>query len=133
MSLRDQILGTDDLRSELVEVTQWGVTVLLREMTAAARVAYQDIVSPENGTAGYLEGLVRMVIGCALDPESKTPIFSAEDTEALKGKGLPVLRRLAEKALQLNQITPTVEEAKGNSRRARGDDSPSASRASLAG
>ena|SRR6266516_834110 len=114
MGLRDTILAASDLKAADVEVPEWGVTVQVREMSAAGRMAFQDAMAGKQGSDAYLENLARMVILCARDPETGEQVFTDADVDQLKTKSLGALRCLGEKALEINRMKESAETAKGN-------------------
>jgi hypothetical protein len=104
MTIRDQILSADDLTSEKTEVPEWGVTIVVREMTGAQRDYLEQTMVTHQGTKSKVKTknwrgeLLRM--SCYdLDGEV---IFTAKDVEALMLKSASVLDRLCDIAMRLS-------------------------------
>jgi len=112
---RAQILEADDRREEVVEVPQWGGAVLVRELSAGERIAFEL-------AAGNDERKIRtlLVVFCVVDAESKQRLFGMEDLEALAGKSWRAIRKLSDVALRLSALDDgALERAKENFTEAR--------------
>jgi hypothetical protein len=111
---RAAILGADDLKTEDVEVKEWGGAVRVRMLTGAERDAFGKslIVDGKPDPTGYRAKLLaRCVIG-----EDGKPLFTEADIGALNGKANQALERVFAVADRLNAInTAAVETAENNS------------------
>ncbi len=122
MSLRDDILGADDLAHEDVVVREWkGRTVRVVEMDCAARLAYEDAgASSKDDGAGKAEAALltacRMVALTAHDPETGEPAFTEADVAALAKKSPRVILRLFKIGARLSALgDKDLEAAEGKS------------------
>jgi len=116
MLTREQILGTVTLRTEDVDVPEWGGVVRVSEMTGAARDAWeQSLVPSERGAGPNIANIrARLVAVCVVD-EAGERVFSDKDAVALGQKSAAALDRVAKVAQRLNGLTADeVEAAKGN-------------------
>ncbi len=105
MSLRDTILGANDLEETTLDVPEWDVKVLLRAMTGKQRMQLVDQVGAKDKSYMYSD----ILIALALDPETKKPIFEKADREALSNKSGGVLERLAQEVIRISGVS--VDEA----------------------
>lgn len=127
---RDQILGTTDLKRELVDVPEWGGSVYVRELTATERDELELACWQEQQRSGrplakhYRARLVALSV-CDVDGK---PLFTPADVDALAGKSGRVIGRLTDAAGKLAGISKADrEELEGNSEAAPSGDSCSSS------
>ena len=107
MSLRDQIMKAKDINGELMDIKEWGVKVEIRTMTARERSrVMENAVDPVSGKTSISTIYPEIAIACLYDPETKEPIFTHEDKDALLNKSGAVLEKIAAKAMQLSGMTP---------------------------
>jgi hypothetical protein len=111
MSIRDQILAADDFKSEPVDVPEWGVKLVMRELSVAdrGRLVMNDIERVE--VAGGFEfiprhdpiALARIVVASAHE-ENGEKTFTDDDAELLAAKAYTVVHRLAQTARRLSGL-----------------------------
>lgn len=97
MSLRDTILGADDLGETTVDVSEWGVTILIRGMDGLTRTKVQKIA-----TSGDPYGNADILILVARDPDTGDLIFDKADREALAGKSGAAVEHVVLEAIRLS-------------------------------
>jgi|SRR6185503_236619 len=102
--LRARILNADDVRSEDVEVPEWGVTVRVQGMTGAERARYLQATVGEDGKPNFDRIYPEVLIACAYDPETGEKVFEAADRDALNGKAAGATERIAKVAMRLSGI-----------------------------
>ena len=107
------ILSADDIESELVEVKQWGVTVLVKSMTAKARSKMIANAVSANGEFNMNEVLPDLVILCTFDPETGEQVFNEGDREALMAKSASAIEVIAGVAMKLGGMTEDAVDAAG--------------------
>jgi hypothetical protein len=104
MSARDKIKQANDRPQELVEIPEWGVTLLVRGMSAFDAAA----LATDTGSDLYAQ---RLLSRCVCD-ETGTPIYpTAADAAELMEKSLPIVQRLLAAANRVNG-TPEGQEKK---------------------
>lgn len=96
----DDILDSDDIRSEPVFVEQWQKTIYIREMTGAERQQFLQLVQKSNQTANAEAWLIAMV---ACD-EKGEKIFTLDQVDRLLTKNAKALDKLGKKILEMNKI-----------------------------
>jgi hypothetical protein len=106
VSIRDQILATDDIPKKLVDVPEWGMTIEVRGMTGADRTAIlENAVNPTTGAVDLKVMYPDIVIASAHDPETGEKIFSPDDRSVLMAKSATALDRLAEAGMQVGGLS----------------------------
>jgi hypothetical protein len=106
VSIRDQILATDDIPKKIVEVPEWGMSIEVRGMTGADRTAIlESAVNPTTGAVDLKVMYPDIVIASAHDPETGEKIFSPSDRDVLMAKSATALDRLAEAGMQVGGLS----------------------------
>ena len=101
---RDQILGADDLKRELVAVPEWGGDVYVRVMTGRERGEFEAEFAEHKGSPAALKGVRERTVAKTACDEKGSRIFTDDDAAALGGKSAGALDRLFDKALELARI-----------------------------
>lgn len=115
MSLRDQILATDDIQKTIVVVPEWNdLKVEVRGMTGADRTAIlSSAINPTTGQVDFRVMYPDIVIATCFDPETGERIFSDNDRDALLSKSATALDRLAEVGMSVGGLTKEVQDEAG--------------------
>ena len=116
-NLSAQIFAADDIESELVEVPQWGVTVLVKSMTARDRARMITTGVSDSGVFRLEEILPDLVIASTYDPETGERVFEESDRDALMSKSAAPIEQIATVAMRLSGLEEdaTDEAGKGSS------------------
>lgn len=116
MSLRDRILQTKDIKSNIVNVEQWGVDLDIRTMTAGERSGLVASCSKPDGTVDLEKMYPLLIIAAVYDPETGAKVFTSEDMVALQDKSASAIEFVAQKVMEVSGMTPKAvdEEGKGN-------------------
>jgi len=109
---RDEILSADDLRSERVQVPEWGGEVIVREMTGSQRDEWEGSVvrrvdDDEHGEPKVIIDSVNMrakLVALCVVGEDDKPLFTLDDVEALGRKSGKALDRVVDAAKTLSKI-----------------------------
>lgn len=112
MSLRDQILATDDIQSELLDVPEWDVTVEVRGMNGADRARIIERASSEGGIGAGSMYAETVVMSC-YDPETGERVFGDGDLDALMGKSASAIDRIAIVAMRLSGMDQEAQDEAG--------------------
>lgn len=112
MSVRDKILAIqDDTPSELVEIPEWGVTVLVRGFSLGAKDDFlASILDAETKKTNLKAFNVGVLIGTAYDPETGAKLFSEADIPLLKEKSAAAVQRLVDVGTRLSGLTDEAVE-----------------------
>ena len=100
--LSDIIIAADDIESETVEVPQWGVTVVVKSMTAGDRAKLLSGAINNGGQLDFEEVLPDVVILCTYDPETGERVFGPQHREAVMGKSAAAVETVAMRLSGLN-------------------------------
>jgi hypothetical protein len=101
VSLRDQILNSNDIPKELVKVKEWNIEIEVRGMTGAERTRILDLAQAGDGMNLQMV-YPEIVISTAFDAETGEKIFSPEDRTALLSKSANALDALATVGMRLS-------------------------------
>jgi hypothetical protein len=109
------IFSADDIESELVEVKAWGVTLLVKSMTARDRAKMISGGVTEAGTFQLEDVLPDLVIACSHDPETGERVFEESDRDALMSKSAAPIEQIAEVAMRLSGLSNEAVDEAGKS------------------
>jgi hypothetical protein len=113
VSLRDQILASDDIPTELVEVPEWGVIIEVRGMNGADRARIIEAASLADGRMGVGSMYAETVITACYDPETGEKVFAPEDLGPLMAKSASAIDRLASVGMRLSGMSPEAQDDAG--------------------
>lgn len=112
MLTKDQILTAQDLKTEVVEVPEWGGTVRVSEMSGQDYAAFVETAFPgEDADKGQAKHFASTLVAFCVVDEAGERIFSVSDIDALARKSKTALERVFEVADRLNVITKKAREA----------------------
>ena len=116
---RSDILGiADDIQTEMVDVPEWGGSVLVRGLTGAERDRFEAGIVGEKKSdkkLNYHNFRARLVVMSVVDEEGKR-LFTHADVEALGQRAAASLAKIYDKAQELSGLSDDdVEELTGNS------------------
>lgn len=97
---RDQILASDDLEREPLEIPEWGGTVFVKVMTAGERDKFEERFTRNR----YDNTRAALAVACVCDEAGK-PLFTDADIPALAGKSAAALQHVFDAAARLNALT----------------------------
>jgi hypothetical protein len=113
---RDDILGSDDLRLERVDVPEWNGVLYVRVMTAGERDQFEAEVAGVGKRSKNMSNLrARLVclVGC---DENGQALFEKGDAAALGAKSAAAVDRVFTVAARLNGFTSQdIDELEGES------------------
>ena len=130
---REQILQADDLKTEDVQVPEWGGAVRVRALSGDQRDAYEAaiLIDRDDGKGGTTvdvrrERLRATLASMSIVDEAGQPMFTEQDIAALGKKSARALARVVEAAQRLSGLTKKdMEELEKNSGGGQNDDSGS--------
>jgi hypothetical protein len=103
VSKRDQILSAVDIKTEEMEIPEWGTTVTIRGLTGKQRASYFEDQQQENQP---LWKFVSKLVVLGVVDEDGDPIFTEDDLEAIGEKNADVLDRIAAAVGRLSGFGP---------------------------
>jgi len=103
---KDQILKADDLKSEIVEVPEWGGEVKVRTMTGIERDTFEESIFDSKGkdTKMNFKNLRAKLVVLTIIGDNGERLFIEADVEALGKKSAKALDRIFGVAQRLNGI-----------------------------
>ena len=104
---KEAILAADDIRSERVEIPEWGGEVMVRGLTGAQRDAWESSMSRRVGkqmVPDMRNFRARLVVLCVVD-ETGELVFHGGDIDALAGKSGSALDKIYGVAARLSGIS----------------------------
>jgi len=126
---KEQILSIDDLKTEDVDVPEWGGVVRVRSLTGAERDEFESSLLVGKGKdreVNMTNARARMVYLTAVDDEGKRLFTSPTDIKALGKKNAAALDALFAVGQKLSGLRKEdVDELLGNSETAPSEDSTS--------
>jgi hypothetical protein len=106
---RDDILKAEDLRTEEVDVPEWGGTVLVRGLTGRERDEYEGSVLEQRGSRlvpNTANVRAKLAVKCVID-EDGNRVFADTDANALGEKSGAAIDRVFEVASRLSGLGDT--------------------------
>ena len=113
MLTRDQILEAPDLKTEAVQVPEWGGSVLVRSMNGADRDAFEAsmITTLADGTRKPdMANMRAKLVALTVVDEAGNRLFDITDVARLALKSATALERVFIAAQRLNGIGPASED-----------------------
>lgn len=112
----DQILSSQDLKTEVVEVPEWGGSVTVQELDAQARDSYEASLRSirRDGSVVPVQDNIRakLVVRCLVNPDGSR-MFSDEQTDDLGRKSATIVDRLFDVAARLSGLEDEDVKAEG--------------------
>ena len=126
MSLRDQIINSSDIESELLEVPAWDATVEIRTMDARTRLRMMAVLAADSDGSVNLEMMYPdIIIACTFDPTTGERIFTSEDRDVILSKASGSVDLVANAAIRLSGMGgDSMDEAGKGSSSTPSEDSP---------
>lgn len=127
---KDQILEASDLKTETVDVPEWGGSVNVRTMTGTDRDAFENSLVKLDASGKAVQSLdnmrVKLLVVTLVD-DNGNRLFDSDDINMLGRKSTAAIERVYDVAARLNGIGAKAEaEAGKNSEAAQSGDSTSA-------
>jgi hypothetical protein len=101
---KDQILKQDDLKSEIIDVPEWGGEVRVCVMSGFARDRFEASITGKNGGMNMQNIRAKLAAATVADEDGKL-LFGEDDIIKLGNKSCAALDRIFAAAQRLNLIT----------------------------
>lgn len=105
---KDQIIAVEDLKTEELEVPEWGGSVIVRTMTGIERDKFEESVFISKGKdvkANFKNFRAKLCAVCMVDEKGQR-LFTDADIELLGKKSAKALDTVFTVAQRLNAIGP---------------------------
>ena len=112
---RDDILQTQGIRTDEVEVPEWGGKVLVRELSATEVTQIGFAMADEKDTkvkvdlAKLGEYIPHILAWCIVD-ENLDSVFDLDSIRRLASKSIAPVQRIIAKIMDLSNLSPDEEE-----------------------
>jgi hypothetical protein len=93
------ILDAQDIVTEVVDVPEWGGSVILRTLTGAEAIQLGKLGETDKEATS-----AQVLVLCAVDEKGER-IFSEGDVELLKKKSMRAMLRVQKAAMEINGLT----------------------------
>lgn len=111
---KEQILKAEDSRQEVVEVPEWGGSVIIKSMTAVERDKF-EMETNQDGGRNLANFRARIAAACLYGDDGKLLFTNHAEVEALGKKNGAVMTRILEACQRINGSTEeAVETLEGN-------------------
>jgi len=101
---RKAILAAVDLKKEEIEVPEWGGSVLISTMSAAARDAFEASIAKVGGGISTQNIRAKLAVACIVGEDGQ-PLFTEADLVALGKKSCAALDRVFAASQRLNLVS----------------------------
>lgn len=101
---KEDILKHNDLKSEIVDVPEWGGEIRVATMSGFARDRFEAGITGKNGGMNMSNIRAKLAAATIVDEEGKL-LFSEDDITKLGTKSCAALDRVFAAAQRLNLIT----------------------------
>lgn len=111
---RDQILEVSDLKTEAVDVPEWGGSVQVRTMTGADRDAFEDsmiTVNPDGTRKPNLVNMRAKLVALTVVDDAGSLMFGVPDIDRLALKSAAAIERVFNAAQKINGLGSQAEAA----------------------
>lgn len=100
-SIRDRIFNVNDIKTEIVDVPEWNVQVMIKGLTAGERAKVMAGAFDREGNVLLDRVYPELLIACVMDPKTQEPIFTKDDKSMVLQKSGAVVERLAQIAARM--------------------------------
>lgn len=101
-----EIEKASDLKTEEIDVKEWGGTVAIRELSVAKRQEYSDYIATKPKDSDIVVAIIAM----SLVGADGSPLFQIEDMKALQNRSPAVLQNICKKIYTLNGLDEASQE-----------------------
>jgi len=126
MLTKEQILQADDLKTEEVDVPEWGGTVRVKTLTGIERDAFESSIYDKKQKEANLQNVRAKLCVVSIVDEKGERLFSATDVLDLGKKSASALDKIFSVAQKLNGLTQKdIDELAKNSKTGQSESSTS--------
>lgn len=114
-SIRDRIGAAQQVTKELLEVSEWGVTLEIRGITLGQRSRImREGYTPDDKPRPIFEVFYPLLLMASVyDPSDSKPVFADSDAQAINELNPAVVDRVARVAMRLSGLS-AAEDAEKN-------------------
>lgn len=98
---KEQILAADDLTTEILQVPEWGGSIIVRTITGTERDYLEASISNDDGGKNMENLRAKLVVMSVVD-EKGNKLFTMKDLGAIGAKSARVLSKVFTVAMRLS-------------------------------
>ncbi len=95
-----EILAADDIKTEVVDVPEWGGSVRVRLLSVGEFSRFEALTKGKDSAA-----ILATLVGLSVIDDEGKPLFDDADIDKLATKSAAALLRIADAAKRLNNLT----------------------------
>ncbi|KKK74213.1 hypothetical protein LCGC14_2886040, partial [marine sediment metagenome] len=103
---RDDILNKDDLKTEIVDVPEWGGDVIVLEMTGQDRSDYDDLLMDDKRNNAHI--VTGLLVRSCVDSNGQR-LFGLDDLDRLAAKSPRPLMKIFDVCRRINGLELPVQ------------------------
>lgn len=103
-ALKEKIQAAQDVKSERIEVPEWGVALEIRTMKAIDRARLLRTCMDDKGSVIGEKFQAGLIIASCFDPETGEKVFSEDDYDLLMEKSAGAIEHLAGLAMNISGL-----------------------------
>ncbi|NBT49946.1 MAG: hypothetical protein EBV86_01945 [Marivivens sp.] len=113
------VVNTCNLKEEQLEVPEWGGFIVVREMTAEARDAYEHSLFSQNEQGSFDKNLsnarAKLIAACVVGPDGKRMFDTEQKITVLGNQPISTINPIFDKCQEINSMgADEIEEIAGN-------------------
>lgn len=112
MNLKEQIVQAQDLKTEVINIPEWGMDITIRQLSSQLVNDIQDLLAKTKEDDRYKNYIPMFVAFSIIDPDTGERVFGNNDVSLLAKKSGVVLKKIYDAADRLNNINSLEEKAK---------------------
>lgn len=101
---RDQILASEDLKTQIIDCPEWGGSVKIQTMSGFSRDRFEASLQGKNGGTNLVNVRAKLAAACIVDDQNVL-MFDEKDIAKLGNKSAAALERVFVAAQKLNRIS----------------------------
>ncbi len=114
MLTREEILEKTSLKTESVTIEEWGGDIIVSEMSAGARDAWEQSIREKDASGNIVSPRAKLILFTVVD-EMGARLFKDSDVEAIGRLSSASLEKACVVAMRLNGLgTDEINKAKKN-------------------
>lgn len=111
MSIRDKILNSKDVKTEIVKVKEWDVEVEVRGMISGDRLKMvSECTNTKTGKVDMSKMYNTMILKCTYEPGTDNKIFQPGDMNMLSAKASAPIETIAKAIMKLSGFDEESQE-----------------------
>lgn len=112
-SVRERMRNVQPFSKELVELTDWDMTVEIHSLSLGERNEMLANSRTEDGEADITKFYPEMILRTTFDPETGEAVFAADDIAFINSLPADTMDKLAKTAMRLSGMTEKADDEAG--------------------